>query len=152
MRSAQAILRNREEAEDVVQQTILAVWERARNHEIRNPAGYLARAVYWNSIKRRSRKRVMLPLEYAPESSTQPRLQDDRVDPIELESAIADLPITQQTVIRLRFYLGLTFQEIGKNLSISTNTAASRTRYALVNLRKKLISPPKTSHKEVHHE
>jgi RNA polymerase sigma factor (sigma-70 family) len=142
VRSAYAILRDRDEAEDVVQQTLLAVWQRARQQPLRNLEGYLARAVYWNALKRRVRRTSDVPLEAVAEPATGPA--ELCIDPFELERAIAELPPAQQTVIRLRFYLGLTFREIAANLAISTNTAASRTRYALKNLRR-LLDPRKRS-------
>jgi len=154
VRTAHSILRDREEAEDVVQQTLLAVWERSQRAQVRNPGGYLARAVYWNALKRRARRRIETSLEALPEPPdrfTTP-FPDNRIDPFELELAIDQLPPAQQTVIRLRFYLGLTFREIGANLSISTNTAASRTRYALANLRKTFGRPPTKTDMEAHHD
>jgi RNA polymerase sigma-70 factor (ECF subfamily) len=152
IRTAYSILRDRQEAEDVVQQTLLAVWDRSQRAQVRNPGGYLARAVYWNALKRRARRRIEISLDALPEPRdgfTSP-FPADRIDPFELELAIEQLPPAQQAVIRLRFYLGLTFREIGANLSISTNTAASRTRYALANLRKAIGPPPK--HKESHND
>lgn len=152
VRTAHSILRDREEAEDVVQQTLLAVWERSQRAQVRNPGGYLARAVYWNALKRRARRRVDASLDALPDPPdgfTSP-FPADRIDAFELELAIEQLPPAQQTVIRLRFYLGLTFREIGANLSISTNTAASRTRYALANLRKAIGLPPRD--KESYHD
>jgi RNA polymerase sigma-70 factor (ECF subfamily) len=144
VRTAYSILRDPDEAEDVVQHTMLAVWERAQRESIRRPEGYLARAVYWNALKRRARRRVDVPLETLPESGAASAVsREDLFDPFEIEMAISELPPTQQTVIRLRFYLGLTFREIGNNLTISTNTAASRTRYALANLRSVLGLPLK---------
>jgi RNA polymerase sigma-70 factor (ECF subfamily) len=132
----------------VVQETLLAFIRVAQDHEIRAPESYLARAVRWNAVKHRARRRVHSDLG----SIAEPSAGDDpnRLDAIELERAVADLPVAQQTVIRLRFYLGLTFREIGKNLSISTNTAASRTRYALANLRRRLGGPQTRSNKEAH--
>ena len=147
---ANAVLRDREEAEDVVQETLLAYLRVERRTEIRAPESYLARAVRWNAIKRRSRRKPNVDLAAIGEPTT----TDDpnRLDAIEIERAVAGLPVAQQSVIRLRFYLGLTFREIGNNLSISTNTAASRTRYALTNLRKRLGPPAQISSKEGHHE
>ena len=154
VRTANSILRDREEAEDVVQQTLLAVWERSQREQVRNPGGYLARAVYWNALKRRARRRVEASLDALPEPAdrfTSP-FPADRIDAFELELAIEQLPPAQQTVIRLRFYLGLTFREIGANLAISTNTAASRTRYALANLRKAFGLQPTNEDMEAHHD
>jgi RNA polymerase sigma-70 factor, ECF subfamily len=55
-----------------------------------------------------------------------------------LERALRGLPETQQAVIRMKYYLGLSFREIADSLSISANTVASRCRYALACLRQTL--------------
>ena len=104
-----------------------------RIRDVRHLDAYIARAVDWNAVKRRARRRANLSLETLPEMGT-----DNRLDPFEIEQAVAGLPTAQQTVIRLRFYFGLTFAEIGKSLSISIHTAASRCRYALAGLRRAL--------------
>ena len=49
-----------------------------------------------------------------------------------------ELPAKLKEVLTLKIWGGLTFAEIGKLLSISHNTAASRYRYALEQLQKKL--------------
>ena len=152
VRIARRILDDRDEAEDVVQQTLLGAWRALREGEIRQPASYLARAVRWNAIKRRARRGRELPMEALPEAATNHDSAADRLDALELERAIALLPPAQQVVIRLRFYLGLSFREIGNNLSISTNTAASRTRYALAGLRRRLGAPRLESNREERHE
>jgi RNA polymerase sigma-70 factor (ECF subfamily) len=152
VRIAWRILGDRDEAEDVVQQTLLGAWRASRNGEIRQPSSYLARAVRWNAIKRRSRRGRELPMDAPPDAVTDLNSPTGRLDVLELERAIASLPPAQQVVIRLRFYLGLSFREIGKNLSISTNTAASRTRYALAGLRRRLGAPRLESNREERHE
>jgi RNA polymerase sigma-70 factor (ECF subfamily) len=76
---------------------------------------------------------------------------EGRLDPIEMEQAVEGLPPPQQTIIRLRFYMGLTFAEIGKSLSISMNTAASRCRYALERLRR-VLRPAAEIQEGVRHE
>jgi RNA polymerase sigma-70 factor (ECF subfamily) len=142
MRAAMAILRDRDEAEDVVQETLLRVWRRAARHEIQEAGAYLARAVYWNALKRRARRRRELSLDEAGGHGREPVAGKEptwTLEPFELERAVADLPVSQQVVIRLRFYLGLSFREIGTALSISANTAASRSRYAIRALRQRLL-------------
>jgi len=52
-----------------------------------------------------------------------------------LRRALADLPDDQREVIVLHIWGELTFSEIGDLLSVSSNTAASRYRYALAKLR-----------------
>jgi RNA polymerase sigma-70 factor (ECF subfamily) len=152
VRIACRILGDRNEAEDVVQQTLLGAWRALREGEIRQPASYLARAVRWNAIKQRARRGRELPMDEPPDATTESNSPAGRLDALELERAIASLPSAQQVVIRFRFYLGLSFREIGDNLSISTNTAASRTRYALAGLRQRLGTPRLESNREEHHE
>jgi RNA polymerase sigma-70 factor (ECF subfamily) len=140
LRIANSILHDPEEAEDVVQETWLGFVRADQRGRIRSPAAYLSRAVRWNAVKRRARRGQLSSLDSVPEA-TETR-DPNYLHAIELERAIATLPVPQQAVIRLRFYLGFSFREIGKKLSISTNTAASRTRYALAKLRK-LLGPPR---------
>ncbi len=55
-----------------------------------------------------------------------------------LENALKKLPPKYATVITMKIWGEQTFAEIGKNLSISQNTAASRYRYGLEALKKHL--------------
>lgn len=144
IRTAYRILRDRDEAEDVVQETLMAVLRQQEN--IRRLDAYMSRAVDWNAVKRRARLRRNVSLDTVHEPS-----DESRLDPLELEQAVTGLPPAQQTIIRLRFYMGLTFAEIGKNLSISINTAASRCRYALESMRK-VLRPVADIQKGVRHE
>ena len=113
---------------------------------IRRLDAYMFRAVDWNAVKRRARRRKNVSLDTVPEAR-----DENRLDPLELEQAVAGLPPAQQTIIRLRFYMGLTFAEIGKNLSISMNTAASRCRYALERMRR-VLRPAADIQEGIRHE
>jgi RNA polymerase sigma-70 factor (ECF subfamily) len=55
-----------------------------------------------------------------------------------LQVALSKLPEKFQEVITLKIWGELTFDQIGKTLDISPNTAASRYRYAMEALRKSL--------------
>ena len=46
------------------------------------------------------------------------------------------LPEEQREVVMMRYYAGLSFQEIAEQTEVSINTALGRMRYALINLRK----------------
>src|SRR6266542_4203783 len=55
-----------------------------------------------------------------------------------LAAAVGSLPHDQREVLVLKIWNELTFSEIAGALGISQNTAASRYRYALANLKKSL--------------
>jgi len=136
---AARVLENREEAEDVVQETLAFLWEKRQVLSIENPGAYVARAVWLNSIKRRTRRKIALSLDEIPEPAAQEAIFElPAMDPRHLEKALEALPPSQQTVIRMKYYMGLSFKEIGEALKISLNTAASRCRYALAALSKNL--------------
>jgi len=49
---------------------------------------------------------------------------------------IEELPNDQKTVLKMRMYEELSFQEIAEKTNVSINTALGRMRYALINIRK----------------
>ena len=56
---------------------------------------------------------------------------------------VQELPQEQREVVILRHYFELSFQEIADRTGVSINTALGRMRYALINMRKRMI---KTEH------
>ncbi|MGF1636496.1 MAG: RNA polymerase sigma factor [Cyclobacteriaceae bacterium] len=56
-----------------------------------------------------------------------------------LKSLIQELPIAQKEVLIMRSYMDMSFKEIADSTGVSINTALGRMRYALINLRKKMI-------------
>jgi RNA polymerase sigma factor (sigma-70 family) len=56
-----------------------------------------------------------------------------------LRALIKELPEEQKEVLIMRNYLQMSFQEIADRTGVSINTALGRMRYALINLRKKMI-------------
>ena len=135
---ARSILHDGDEAEDVVQETLTSVWHRLSDRPPRDLRAYVFRAVEVNSLKRRARRRPHVALEAAAAMTADDGEIDPRwtIDPWTLEQAVVGLPTAQQTVLRMKYYLGLTFREIGETLAISANTAASRCRYGLESLRR----------------
>jgi RNA polymerase sigma-70 factor (ECF subfamily) len=138
---ARRILGDPHEAEDVVQDTLAAVWQRMAEADLEQPRAYVYRAVEMNALKRRARRtgHVSLDAEVdAAEAWPDESDEGPAIDPVDLEDALDGLPENQQVVLRMKYYLGLTFREIGHSLEISANTAASRARYALEVLRRAL--------------
>ena len=136
----QAELKLKLASEDLkaAQDTLANLWRQA-DAPPDDPVAYAFRAVRLNALKRRERRRLHAPLDAvadiaAPSGSG----GAPTVDPLAMERAIERLPPPQQAVVRMRYYLGLSLAEVARALSISSNTAASRCRYALATLRRVL--------------
>src|SRR5438067_824042 len=98
---AERIVRDRDEAEDVVQDTIALVWQQLAEHDVSNLPGYIGKAVQLNALKRRARRRQMLPLDEETKALVARAEEDVVTDSLELdagtlESALQGLPETQQ--------------------------------------------------------
>lgn len=120
------------EAEDVLQETFLALMERPAAPE--QPAHYCLRAFrnrvlnYRRSLWRRLTRELESRHWFEPASGESPAER-------EAMRALAQLPREQSEVIVLKVWHDYTFEEIGDLLGISPNTAAGRYRYGLQKLR-----------------
>ena len=135
---AVSMLYRREDAEDAVQEVFVAlVRSRHRLNAIRDLEAYLFAALR-RAAARCAARRARLPLisataveeAAAPASpKSESNLRED------LGRALRALPGEQREVIALKIDGGLTFAQIGQVMGTSSNTAASRYRYALEKLR-----------------
>ncbi|MBL7877173.1 MAG: sigma-70 family RNA polymerase sigma factor [Cyclobacteriaceae bacterium] len=81
--------------------------------------------------------RVFDSLQFSEDSfETKQLLRDTKS---RLRDIIKELPDEQRQVLIMRHYLEMSFQEIAERTEVSINTALGRMRYALINLRKKMI-------------
>ena len=127
------------DAEDVVQEAFVKFWR--RNHNIENRALLYAavRSIALDFIrrdKRRARREATVLADAEPPIEAQFEWEDETQGA--LASAVGSLPHDQREVLVLKIWNELTFNEIAGALGISQNTAASRYRYALSNLKKSL--------------
>jgi len=69
------------------------------------------------------------------EKSTEDAMSNEQVlaDVVKL---VDFLPLSQQRVVRMRFFEDLSFSEIAERTNVSINTALGRMRYALMNMRR----------------
>lgn len=77
---------------------------------------------------------VLGTLRFA-DSSVEDRLISEQIA-LDVRRLVDHLPQEQREVVMLRYYSGLSFQEIAEQTNVSINTALGRMRYALINLRK----------------
>lgn len=77
---------------------------------------------------------VLGTLRFA-DASVEDRMVSDQIA-ADVRRLVDHLPEEQREVVMLRYYSGLSFQEIADQTEVSINTALGRMRYALINLRK----------------
>jgi RNA polymerase sigma-70 factor (ECF subfamily) len=137
------MLQNREEAEDILQETFLRVF---RERESYDPSFAFSTWIYTialnlcrNELKRKKRFKffgidlIKDDRRYAVETKANPGSLSSS-----LEKAIASLPVKYRTVFLLREVNQLSYEEMSESLSIPLGTVKSRVNRARLMLRKKL--------------
>ena len=139
-RAALGMLERREDAEDAVQEVFRAILQSPEPlADVQDLTAYLFTSLRHAAARiaaRRPRESTLSATVI--DSQADPDSQrKDRAGPLDerLERALAVLPAEQREVIALKIDGGLTFAEIARVLEVSSNTAASRYRYALEKLR-----------------
>jgi RNA polymerase sigma-70 factor (ECF subfamily) len=133
-------VRRVEVAEDLLQTVMLrVVRSRRKLRTVENPRAWLF-TIARNELSRHFAEAARrgqevgeepIPLVAAPEA------RDDE-DLEALRNALGRLAPERWEVVSLKVYQGLTFAEIGEVTGVSPNTAASRYRYALEDLKRML--------------
>ncbi|MDR2429773.1 MAG: sigma-70 family RNA polymerase sigma factor [Puniceicoccales bacterium] len=131
------------DAEDALQDAFVRFWRHQR-HLPGEPSALLITSIRRAALdrirresRRSNREQAALVLDGEPVSWFEPAA--DERDQF-LQEALEQLPDAQRQVVALKIWGGLTFEDIGKQLRCSPNTAASRYRYALSKLRELLIT------------
>lgn len=94
--------------------------------------------------------RLFDSIQFSEESFESKQLKEDTR--LRLRSLVKALPVEQRQVLIMRHYLNMSFQEIADRTGVSINTALGRMRYALINLRKKMVTQPSAYDKNVYRE
>ncbi|HLX57841.1 MAG TPA: RNA polymerase sigma factor [Ktedonobacteraceae bacterium] len=147
LRTAYAIVRDRDSAEDAVQNALIQAWHHLPSlRETGALRPWLLRIVVNQciSFKRRiARSRMFLSHSFSEqEAFLASQVADDAKGRMErgwdLAQAVEQLPAKQQHVIALHYYQGMTLPEISRRLQVSENTLKKRLQAALGNLRRLL--------------
>ncbi|MBI5094852.1 MAG: sigma-70 family RNA polymerase sigma factor [Candidatus Hydrogenedentes bacterium] len=142
---AMALLSNASDAEETVQEAFTKLYARMKGGwKPDQPENYLFRAVRNEAYSRLRRRRLFFlrTRQWADGShwlappSGGAGARDGELEAVEAE--LAALPVKQREIVVLKVFEAMTFEEIGKVLHISPNTAASRYRYAVDKLRSTL--------------
>ena len=129
------------DAQDLVQEAVVESWQR-QNDGVPPPlplvfATIRRRAVDWGRSQDRRANREEAAQAETPQCWFDSGIED-RERNLLIQEAMRKLPENFQQVVTLKTWGGLTFAEIAEALEIPANTAASRYRYGLEELRKTL--------------
>jgi RNA polymerase sigma-70 factor, ECF subfamily len=131
-------LRDRQRAEDAVQETFAAVWRSAQSYRPeRGPAAPWLYTVARNAIVDRQRARVDQPAEVPDTPSTEPGPLDRAEASFvswRVHRALEELPEKEREVLELAYWSELSQSEVAEYLHIPLGTVKTRTRSALSRL------------------
>ncbi len=147
LRTAYLLVQNEEAAKDVVQDSLLLAWKNMT--KLREPTflrAWLLKIVVNQSIslKRQWARKAALLREQFTQTSINDSIQsadfargsvEDRLD---VEQAIAQLPVNQRVVLVLFYYHRMTMPEISTMLGVAENTLRKRLQAALEKTRRAL--------------
>ena len=123
------------EAEDVAQETFLALMQRAELP--REPEHYCLRSFRNRALNYKRSLWRRLTREFESQRWFEKSADENPAERAAMER-LAELPPDQREVIVLKIWNRCTFDEIGALLDISPNTAAGRYRYGLQKIKSQL--------------
>lgn len=143
------ILNDQKEAEDVLQEAFMQIWEKAGGFDARlgRPASWAITLVRNRAIDRirASQRRSRLMEEAATSGAFEDRDATTANESVHgrekaalVRSAMADLPADQRHAIEMAFFSGLTQNEISDRLREPLGTVKARIRRGMLKLRDKL--------------
>jgi RNA polymerase sigma-70 factor (ECF subfamily) len=146
------ILRDRAEAEDVLEEVFWEIWQRRDryDHERAQPLPYLltlSRSRALDRLRfRRRREGVWLPLHDGESPGTPTDSNGPGADPfadvlatqhrVAIDRALGELPDSWRRAVELSFFEGLSHREIAERLGDPLGTVKTRIRQGLLSLRK----------------
>jgi RNA polymerase sigma-70 factor (ECF subfamily) len=132
---------SKEDAEDLVQEAIVRMWNHQAEHGGRPPdlplvfstIRFCGLNLHRSESRRKKREESIIYLNDFQDVWLDPVLEEDE-EALFLRDAVQNLSPKLREVVVMKFWGGLTFLQISETLAISQNTAASRYRYALEQL------------------
>jgi RNA polymerase sigma-70 factor (ECF subfamily) len=142
---ARSWCQSRPDAEDLVQEAILRMWHHQADKGMLPPDLPLVFSTirfcglnhHRSEKRRRKREESIIYLNDFEDVWLDPACEEDE-DAMRMRTEVQNLSPKLREVVIMKFWGGLTFQQIAETLAISPNTAASRYRYAMEQLAQSL--------------
>ena len=144
---------DRDIAEDIFQETFIKVIKTLKNGVYNEEGKFLSwvMRISHNLIIDHFRKSNRMPKFEASDdydvfqfiTDSSPNVESNLIkDQVvnDLQNLITELPEDQKEVLNMRLYKDMSFKEIAEITGVSINTALGRMRYAIINLRKILLT------------
>lgn len=136
------MLRDRAEAEDVLQEVFVQIWQRAGTYRpaLGTPAGWFVGIARHRAIDRlraraaRGRTVELEPDSLAPLSDARDR-QPAFGEQAAIKAALEVLPADQRLLIKEAFFLGFTHSELAERFDMPLGTVKTRIRAGIQTLR-----------------
>ncbi|MCX6993854.1 MAG: sigma-70 family RNA polymerase sigma factor [Kiritimatiellaeota bacterium] len=135
------LLGSEPEVQDVIQELFIRLAKKRRNLlKVENMVGYLfamARNLTRDTLSNRPQQTENIE-DYLNVLVSDTKQPDQQEGGAEVLQALLALPFKQREVVNMKYLEDMTFEEIARAQNISLNTAASRYRYAMAKLHRKL--------------
>ncbi len=143
---AYLILRDRDAAEDVVVETLLAAYERAGQlRDERALRTWILRIATNRALSARRRGARVVRLQVVPDRAAPGDFSHTSTSRIALLEGVAALPVQMRAAVVLRYYADLPVEEVAAALGKSPNTIKAQLQTALDRLRTSLADPAATT-------
>jgi RNA polymerase sigma-70 factor, ECF subfamily len=137
------ILNNREEAEDVLQEIFLQVWQKAKDFDETRGRGFtwlvtLSRSRAIDRLRALASRQRTADESLISKSDEIPSFEEETIvkqQRIKIAKVLAELPDEQQKVLQLAYFEGLSQTEISEKLAVPLGTIKTRMRNATIKLR-----------------
>jgi RNA polymerase sigma-70 factor, ECF subfamily len=148
------IVRDRGEAEDILQETFVRVWNRAEIYDARigGPLPWIVRVARNRALDRLRARRVRAAVD-APAPATETPAAEPAPDTaiqspeaavleaerrLRLADALAGLPVEQRRLIEAAFFEGYTHTELAERFGLPLGTVKTRIRAGMIAMRQGL--------------
>lgn len=146
------VIRNKQEAEDLVHDVFIEAWQKADSYDpskgtVRNWLLLRARSRAIDRIRKLDRIETRSDIEESVLSKSDSKIEQRSVDPIQqldhrqAHQALALLSAEHALIVRASYFEDLSYREIAKKYEIPEGTVKSRMLAAFKVLRKQLIQP-----------